>query len=73
VDIIEKIKRKFGWVPVSERKYHNSFDTCIHHWNWDKFGQCPECARGAMSEINWSLIKEDDLPRLKGIIDASRR
>ena len=73
MNIIEKVKRKLGWLPVLEREYHYSFRGCVHHWNWEKFGQCPQCARSALRAINWNYVKKDDMASLKGIIKAARR
>lgn len=67
-----KVKRKFGWLPVEERKYHSSFKGCSHHWNWERYGQCPQCARSALGAINWSLVDEKTYESLRGIINAAK-
>ena len=73
-----KIMRRFGWTPVNERQYHKSFKcgppnwSCIHHFNWEKYGQCPQCAGSAMRGINWSLVDKETLESLQDIIRASK-
>lgn len=71
--MFNKVRRKFSWKPVKERKYHYSFKSCIHHWNWESYGQCPQCARGALMGINWSLVDEKTLENLGGIIKAASK
>ena len=71
--MFNKLRRIFGWKPIEERDYHHSFKGCIHHWNWERNGQCPECARGALRGINWSLVDEENLDSLRGIIDAAKK
>jgi len=69
--MFNKLRRMFGWKPIKERDYHDSFGGCIHHWNWLKNGQCPQCARGIVRSINWSLIREEDYERLKHLLYIS--
>ena len=71
--MFNKLRRIFGWKPIGERDYHPSFKECIHHWNWKKNGQCPECAEGALIAINWSLVDGETFDSLRGIIRAARK
>jgi len=70
--MLDEIRRRFGWLPTNEQKYHPSFRGCVHHWNWERFGQCPRCARSALAGIDWSLVDEHSLKSLQGIIKAAK-
>ncbi len=75
--MFNKLRRIFGWQPIEEpieeRDYHLSFKGCIHHWNWERKGQCPVCARGALRAINWSLVDKKTMDSLRGIIKAGKK
>jgi hypothetical protein len=80
--MFDKLKRKLGWLPIDEREdhdlpidereYHDGFKGCGHHWNWERFGQCPQCARSTLEAINWSLVDGRDFKALQGIIKATK-
>ena len=68
---MDRLKRMFGWKPISERRYHSSFPECRHYWNWERFGQCPECACGVLAAIQGGVMSEQTLSSLEYAIKAA--
>ena len=66
------LRHKLGKPPEPPvRTSKGWLGTCVHGWNFNEKGQCPECARGAMAGINWSLVDEETMKSLSGVIKAS--
>jgi len=74
MNLFRRICRKFGWRPIKEGYYHSSFHTCVHHWNRERYGQCPKCAINVLQGVDYQILKEhNDEHALDGCIRAIQK